>query len=117
VLPPRRIAVPPESLPLVPLAAFRQLKPGLRCHQTSPTPPHQRRPHQPRAVAHGGHLRACARQSAAAPRDQLGRQLAPADSRVAVLGAAIGGRSRSRQQLAGAGGYGYGYGAMLRNPI
>ena len=42
----RRKAVPPGSLPLVPLAAFRQLKRGLRCHQTTPTPPHQRRPHQ-----------------------------------------------------------------------
>ena len=42
----RRKAVPPGSLPLVPLAAFRQLKRGLRRHQSTPTPPHQRRPHQ-----------------------------------------------------------------------
>jgi hypothetical protein len=48
----RRKAVPPESLPLVPLAAFRQLKRGLRCHQTTPTPPHQ--PHQKSAVTHIG---------------------------------------------------------------
>ena len=47
----RRKAVPPESLPLVPLAAFWQLKRGLRCHQTTPTPSHQRRPHQPATAA------------------------------------------------------------------
>eukprot|EP01047_Picozoa_sp_COSAG01_P000562 COSAG01_NODE_10_length_42970_cov_93.010007_58_plen_61_part_00 len=50
-LPQRRKAVPPEQLPLVPLAAFTQLKPGLHCHQTTPTPPHQRRPHQPATAA------------------------------------------------------------------
>ena len=50
-LSPRRKAAPPESLPLVPLAAFRQLKRGLRCHQTTPTPSHQRRPHQPATAA------------------------------------------------------------------
>ena len=90
-LSPRRKAVPPESLPLVPLAAFRQLKRGLRCHQTTPRHRTNEGPISslpPRAVAHDDHLRACARQSAAAPRGQPGRQLALARNRVAELGAA-----------------------------
>ena len=101
----RRKAVPPGSLPLVPLAAFRQLKQGLRCHQTTPRHRTNEGPISslpPRAVAHDDHLRACARQSAAAPRGQPGRQLALADSRVAVLGAASHG-SRTDGSASGRG--------------
>ena len=87
----RRKAVPPGSLPLVPLAAFWQLK---RASAATKAPPRRRTKEGPISgselidVAHDGHLRACARQSAAAPRGQPGRQLAPARNRVAELEAA-----------------------------
>ena len=45
-LPLAREAASPETPPLVPLLAFQQLKQALSRHQSTPTPPHQRRPHQ-----------------------------------------------------------------------
>ena len=50
-LPLAREAASPETPPLVPLLAFQQLKQALSRHQTTPTPPHQRRPHQPATAA------------------------------------------------------------------
>ena len=41
-----REAASPETPPLVPLLAFQQLKQAHSRHQSTPTPPHQRRPHQ-----------------------------------------------------------------------
>ena len=45
-LPLAREAASPETPPLVPLLAFQQLKQALSRHQSTPTLPHQRRPHQ-----------------------------------------------------------------------
>ena len=50
-LPLAREAASPETPPLVPLLAFQQLKQALSRHQSTPTPPHQRRPHQPATAA------------------------------------------------------------------
>ena len=91
-LPLAREAASPETPPLVPLLAFQQLKPGLRCHQsTCPAARPQQAPHS-RPPRRAAVQRTCehgrTRQSAAAPPARSPRQLALARSDVAELGAA-----------------------------